>query len=206
MKNSIRTLIFTIILTAMTVTGFAMVQERQAYLGGISQEMTLAQVESILGKNYTRTKLARNHYSMVYTNGFYIEITGDIVTYMETDRNNGIETYDGLHVGSTMAQVEDVLGRADHEEGNFHLYRASGKKDIAFVYTNDKKVASIYSGISYEDEENIRKEEMKKSRAKQRVDIGDEIVIRTRQMREAYWNLKDVFNHHGRRYHRGWRW
>lgn len=188
-------LIAAVITFATSSVSYAMVKENQAYINGICQEMTVQQVEETLGKGYTRTNLAKNRYSLLYPGGFYVEITGNIVTYIENDRNNGVTTRDGLHVGSTMAEVEDALGRADFEEGNFHIYRASGKKDIAFVYTNDKKVATIYSGMSYEDEENIRKEDLKKSRAKNKIDIGDEIVIRTRQMREAYWNLKSVFNH-----------
>lgn len=201
MKKLFTTLL-TIVTIVMASSAFAMVKEHQATLGGVSQNMSIEQVEAALGKNYTRTKLAKNRYSLIFANGFYVEMTGNMVTYMEVDRNNGVATYDGLHVGSTMGQVEDALGRADHQEGNFHIYRASGQKDIAFIYNGDK-VGAIYSGISFEDEEKIRKEEENKSRAKNRIDVGDEIVIRTRQAREIYWNLRDIFHHH--RY-RGYRW
>ena len=200
MKNIVKT-IMVVALVLLTNTSFAMIKERQANIGGLCQGMSIEQVENTLGKNYTRTNQARNRYSLIYPNGPYVEITGNMVTYIEVARNNGVETYDGLHVGSTMGEVEDTLGRADYEDGNFHLYRASGKKDIAFAYTKDNVVATIYSGISYEDEEAVRKEEENNKR--ERIDVGDEIVIRTRQLREAYWNLRDVFNHGG---YRPWGW
>lgn len=195
MRNSIKTIITTVLLVLITTTASAMVKEQQAYLGGICQGMTIKEVQLALGKDYEKTKLDNNRYAYRYANGFYVETAGNIVTYFENDKDNGIETVDKLHVGSTMGQVEDALGEADHKAGNYHIYKASGEKDIVFIYNVDKKVADIHSGTSYEDEQNIKKEEENEKRSRNRIDVGDEIVIRTRQMREAYWNLRDVFNH-----------
>lgn len=202
--KSIKTILTTIVLTfAISASAFAMVKEHQANIGDIHQGMTEKQVIAVQGKDFIRTNLARNRYSLTFKNNLYVEFTGNIVSYIEVLKSRNVLTADSLHVGSTMGQVEDALGRADYVEGNYHIYQASGKKDIAFVYDKDLIVTMMYSGLSYEDEEkNRKKEEEAKHSKRYKKDIGKDIENGTRQARNIYWNLRDIF---GRR-HGGWRW
>lgn len=200
-------IIVTLLVTCYACSGYAMVQERQASIANISQQMSLEDVHRAHGDSYTRISLARNRFGVQYNDGLYVEFTGNAVSYIEVNKNKNLTTYDGLHVGSTMGNVEDALGRADYIDGNFHVYQASGKKDIAFVYDKGNKVVLIYSGLSYEDEENIRKNKDKDKKTNNGNPVRDPLrnyEIASYRLRNIYWNLKSVFNHHG--HCNGWNW
>lgn len=205
MKHFVFAIITALLITVAGNTGYAMVKEAQASIDGVSQKMTFEEVKKSHGEAFTRTNLARNRFGIEYKSGLYIEFTGNAVSYIEVSRNKRLCSHDGLHVGSSLGSVEDALGRADTIQGNFHLYQASNKKDLGFVYNKDNTVVMMYSGLSYEDEENIRREneKIKSKNNRPRRDIGSEIERGSRQLRNTYWNLKSVFNH-GKYRHWGW--
>lgn len=206
MKHILFVIVTALLIAVSGTTGYAMVREAQASIDGVSQNMTYEQVKNLHGENYTRTNLARNRYAIEYKNGLYVEFTGNAVSYIQAENNRKLCSYDGLHVGSSLGQVEDALGRADTIQGNYHLYQASGKKDIGFVYNKDNTVVLMYSGLSYEDEENIRRENEKiknKNNNRRRRDIGAEIERGSRQLRNIYWNLRSIHKHRGGY---GWGW
>lgn len=203
MKKSTTIILSAALSLSCMASCFAMVKEHQANIGEIYQGMTAEQVVAVQRFDYNRTNLARNRYGLTFKNGLYVEFTGNAVSYIEVPNNCGVKTADSLHVGSTMGRVEDALGRADYIEGNYHIYQASGQKDIAFVYDKDQKVAMIYSGLSYEDEEKARKKEEEiKIKKKSNRDVGNDMERASRQARNIYWNLRDIFGHH----RGGWRW
>lgn len=191
------------IMVMVSATSYAMVKEAQATIGGVAQYMTSREVVNTQGNPTLRTNLARNRYALEFKSGMYVEFTGDSVSYIEAKTRN-ILTEDGLHVGSTLGNVEDQLGRADMEEGNFHIYQASGKKDIAFVYDKNNKVQLIYSGLSYEDEEHLKQAGNKNNdKNKVRKDVGRDIELASYRLRNIYWNLRSVFD---RKHNRNWGW
>lgn len=200
-------IVMTLLVTCYAFSAHAMIKERQASIANICQQMTLDEVHNVHGDSYTRISLARNRFGVQYRDGLYVEFTGNAVSYIEVNKNDNLVTYDGLHIGSTMGNVEDALGRADYIDGNYHVYQASGKKDLAFVYDKNNKVALIYSGLSYEDEENIKNNKNKEKKNNNGNVVRDPLrnyEIASYRIRNIYWNLKSVFNHHGRC--GGWRW